>query len=146
MLKPNVQQMFNRPRNPSHPEVRPEAFALIKLGVKTMGLEPTTPCLQIRPTWTPTNSDERLREISAKMRTATNGCGRLRMRHECAIVDLALGPGHHADGFDRMNLEGLDDRPVGLLHDRSGVGFTWFCGTPTWSVIWCLLGTLARKL
>jgi hypothetical protein len=81
------------------------------------------------------------------MRTATNGCGRLRMRHECAIVDLALGPGRHADGFDRMNLEGLDVRPVGLLHDRSSVGFTWFYRTPTWPVIRCLsLGTLARKL
>jgi hypothetical protein len=29
-----------------------------------MGLEPTTPCLQIRPTWTMADTDERLRLVS----------------------------------------------------------------------------------
>jgi hypothetical protein len=37
-----------------------------------MGLEPTTPCLKIRPNRTTANSDERLRQISGTMRTLTD--------------------------------------------------------------------------
>jgi hypothetical protein len=50
-----------------------------------MGLEPTTPCLQIRPIRTRANGDERLRQISGVMWTLTDECERLGMRHKCAI-------------------------------------------------------------
>ena len=36
-------------------------------GVETMGLEPTTPCLQIRPSRTATNDCERLRHVSGPL-------------------------------------------------------------------------------
>jgi hypothetical protein len=43
-----------------------------------MGLEPTTPCLQIRPTRTVANGDERLRLVSGTIRTFADKGGRLR--------------------------------------------------------------------
>jgi hypothetical protein len=51
-----------------------------------MGLEPTAPALQTRPTRTPANSDERLRLVSDTFPTSAHGYERLRVlaicRHE----------------------------------------------------------------
>jgi hypothetical protein len=47
-----------------------------------MGLEPTTPCLQIRPNGTAANTDERIRLVrgrSGRLRTGANNCGRYRL-------------------------------------------------------------------
>jgi hypothetical protein len=54
--------------------------------VETMGLEPTTPCLQIRPIWTTANGDERLRQIRGTMRTLADGCDWLRLAAD--VTDL----------------------------------------------------------
>jgi len=56
------------------------------------GLEPTTPCLQIRPTRTAANSDERLRQIRPDVRMFANRCGRLRMVHKWSIAALGAVP------------------------------------------------------
>ncbi len=48
------------------------------LEVETMGLEPTTPCLQIRPTRTRANGDERRRQVRRTIRTVADGRGRYR--------------------------------------------------------------------
>jgi hypothetical protein len=77
---------------PSAPELRPARSIHVCLDgivpdqrVETSGLEPPTPCLQVRPTRTATNSDELLRQISAMIRMLADGCERLRMRPECAL-------------------------------------------------------------
>ena len=51
--------------------------------VETMGLEPTTPCLQIRPTRTAANTDELLRLVMSMFRTPADGRGRLRALPFC---------------------------------------------------------------
>ena len=48
-----------------------------------MGLEPTTPCLQTRPTRTMANTDGRLRQGSSLNRTMANACERLRALPRC---------------------------------------------------------------
>ena len=55
--------------------------------VETMGLEPTTPCLQIRPTWTMADGGERLCLISIGSRTVTDSDGRQRMFDRCSIPE-----------------------------------------------------------
>ena len=48
-----------------------------------MGLEPTTPCLQIRPTWTTANSDEQLRLVGDTTRILADACECLRVLPSC---------------------------------------------------------------
>jgi hypothetical protein len=55
-------------------------------GVETMGIEPTTPCLQIRTTWTVANDCERLRLIRVGWRTVADISERQRMFDKCSIV------------------------------------------------------------
>jgi hypothetical protein len=58
------------------------------LSVKTMGLEPTAPCLQIRPTCTAANSDGRLRLVRGTIRTPANRRERLRALPFCYFVSV----------------------------------------------------------
>ena len=60
-----------------------------------MGLEPTTPCLQIRPTWTMADDGERLCLIRAVSRMVANDGERQRMFDRCSIVR------HRSLGWDR---------------------------------------------
>jgi hypothetical protein len=76
---------FQLPRVADERERPGESLITFFHAVETMGLEPTTPCLQIRPTRTTANSDDRLRQIRGAIRTPTDACERLRMRHQCAI-------------------------------------------------------------
>lgn len=54
---------------------------LLTAPVETMGLEPTNPCLQTRPTRTVAIVDEQLRLISATFWTHADERGRLRRYH-----------------------------------------------------------------
>jgi hypothetical protein len=58
--------------------------------VETMGLEPTTPCLQIRPTRTVANDGERLCLIKDGSWTVADGSERWRMFDRCSISGLLL--------------------------------------------------------
>src|SRR5579863_8491725 len=57
--------------------------------VETMGLEPTTPCLQIRPTRTRTDVDERLRLVRGTTRTVAEECERRRALPFCYHVSAS---------------------------------------------------------
>ena len=57
--------------------------------VETSGLEPPTPCLQIRPTRTTANSDGQLRLLSSTIRTLANEYERLRALPFCYHSALA---------------------------------------------------------
>ena len=61
---------------------------MVEAMVEAMGLEPTTPCLQIRPTRTVANTDGRLRQVGLHFWTIANGGGRLRVVHEWSIAAL----------------------------------------------------------
>jgi hypothetical protein len=52
--------------------------------VETMGLEPTTPCLQRRPIRTTANGYGQIEQVKADFGTTANDHERLRMRPECA--------------------------------------------------------------
>jgi hypothetical protein len=55
-----------------------------------MGLEPTTPCLQIRPTWTVADGGERFCLINRASWTVANDGERQRMFDRCSIAPLSM--------------------------------------------------------
>jgi hypothetical protein len=68
--------------------------------VETMGLEPTTPCLQIRPTRKVANTDERLRLVRGAIRTTADQGERPRSLPFCYRVTLLGAPALFAEYFD----------------------------------------------
>ena len=77
--------------------------------VETMGLEPTTPCLQIRPTRTATNDDELLWLIRRSNCTAANRGERQRTLPFC-------NHGAQCVGSPQVNLMHADRRRGGFDH------------------------------
>jgi hypothetical protein len=95
--------------------------------VETSGLEPPTPCLQIRPIRTRANADELSRQISGSMRTSADVCEQLRMRPKCVPLrpgilqesSEGLGLGTEQCGYLRFTSEAnlarlsADTKPLG---------------------------------
>jgi hypothetical protein len=90
--------------------------------VETMGLEPTTPCLQIRPIRKRANADELSRQISGSMRTSADVCEQLRMRPKCVPLrpgilqesskGLGLGPNNAVTCVSPLRRILQDFRPI----------------------------------
>ena len=87
-------------------------------------LEPTTPCLQIRPMRTTANTDERLRRVSDAIRTLADRCERLRMRPKMR----PRASGDVSDGVTRSG--SMSPHVPGALFETCGPARdVWIYGT-----------------